>query len=62
MLDGSKPKILVANKDWKLTKLYELDKNVFYQPEGITFSEDGRLFISNEGKKGKPNILEVELK
>jgi len=61
MLDGSKPKILVANKDWELTKLYELDKNVFYQPEGITFSPDGRLFISNEGKKGKPNILEVEL-
>jgi len=61
VLDGSKPKILVANKNWELIKLYELDKDLFYQPEGITFSPDGRMFISNEGKKGKPNILEVEL-
>lgn len=59
-LDGSKPKFLISDAEGNLQKLYHLDEDEFYQPEGITLSPDNRIFISNEGKKGKPNILEVE--
>ena len=29
-----------------------LDKKLHAQPEGITFDEEGNLYISNEGKNG----------
>ncbi|SHI31520.1 hypothetical protein SAMN04488096_10177 [Mesonia phycicola] len=60
-LDGADPKLLVTDKKGKLSKLYKLNEDIFYQPEGITFSKNGRMFIANEGKKNKPNILEVVL-
>ncbi|MDR6300460.1 hypothetical protein [Mesonia maritima] len=59
-LDGAQPKFLISDKEGNLKKLYHLNEEEFNQPEGITISPDNRIFISNEGKKGKPNILEVE--
>lgn len=41
----------------KLQKLYSLNYAYFQQPEGISFSENGDLYISNEAKKVKANIL-----
>ena len=38
-----------------------LDEDDFAQPEGITFSPEGRLFISNEASGGTPNVHEVEI-
>ena len=38
-----------------------LDPNVFKQPEGIAFDSTGNLFITNEGRRGKGNILEFKL-
>jgi sugar lactone lactonase YvrE len=38
--------------------LKNLKNSIFRQPEGICFSPDGEiLFISNEGKNKKGNIL-----
>ncbi|WP_159024092.1 SdiA-regulated domain-containing protein [Formosa sp. L2A11] len=37
---------------------YSLDYPLFKQPEGIFFSENGDLYISNEGRKGKGNVLQ----
>ncbi|MBW2961710.1 hypothetical protein [Mesonia aestuariivivens] len=59
-LDGAQPKFLISDKKGNTKKLYHLDEEEFHQPEGITLTKDGRIFISNEGKKSKPNILEVE--
>ncbi len=60
ILEGKNPKLLVLDTKGNIKKLYELDKQVFQQPEGITFSPDGRLYISNEaGKEVKANIIEV---
>ncbi|HIB36714.1 SdiA-regulated domain-containing protein [Mesonia sp.] len=59
-LDGAQPKFLVTDAEGNLEKLYQLNEEEFYQPEGITISPDNRIFISNEGKKAEPNILEVE--
>lgn len=40
----------------------ELDTDNFPQPEGITFSPDGTLYISTEGKGGDAKIIEVVIK
>lgn len=63
VLEGTNPKLVILSKDGIITKVIKLDKDEFAQPEGITFSNDGRLFISNEASKKTPaNILEVTLK
>lgn len=60
ILEGKNPQLLILDKDGKPKKLHHLNKDSFAQPEGITFSDDGTIYISNEGKKGTANILEVE--
>ncbi|SCX98662.1 Uncharacterized protein YjiK [Nonlabens sp. Hel1_33_55] len=62
ILEGIDPKLVILKKDGTIKKVIELDDNEFKQPEGITFSKDGKLYISNESsKKTKANILQVEL-
>lgn len=61
IVDGKNPKILILDKTGKTYKVTNLNKKKFRQPEGITFSSKGTLYISNEGKKGTANILEVEI-
>lgn len=59
ILDGPDPKILVIGADGSKKNLYFLSTEEFVQPEGISFTDSGDLFISNEGKKGTGNILKV---
>ena len=58
--DGPKALLLTMDSSGKLKKLYSLGKE-FTQPEGITFSPDGDVFISNEGVKGSGNIVKISL-
>lgn len=63
MLEGAKPKLLILDENGIAKKGYRLDKNIFPQPEGITFSPDGELYISSEGKKdGIGTITKLKLK
>ncbi len=62
VLDAEMPKLLEVSESGEIRKLHLLDPEEFFQPEGICFSPSGRMFISNEGKGGDPNILEVRLK
>lgn len=62
ILEGKNPQLLIMDSIGKLLKLHKLYKESFPQPEGITFASDGTLYISNEGKSGTANILEVEFK
>lgn len=41
----------------KLQKIYSLNYEHFQQPEGISFGENGDLYISNESKKDNANII-----
>ncbi len=60
VLSAKIPQLLIMDNSGKLLQLHQLYKKSFPQPEGLSFSADGKIFISNEGKKGNANILEVE--
>lgn len=61
IIEGVNPKLLILSPEGKIKTVFELDEDHFPQPEGITFSPDGRLFISNEGH-GKPaTVVELSL-
>lgn len=62
ILEGKNPRLLIMDPSGKLLRLHILNKKSFPQPEGMTFSPDGTLYISNEGKNGTATILEVQLK
>ncbi len=53
--------LLILDRNGKIINFNDLGKNLFEQPEGICFSPSGDLFISNEGKEGKGNILRFNL-
>lgn len=62
LLEGTKPRLLIMDAEGNLKNAYALNRKLFPQPEGITFSPDGKLYISSEGKKdAKASISEMEL-
>lgn len=52
--------VAVLNQQGKIVEILELDGKEFIQPEGLAFTSDGRLFISNEGKNKQANIIEIK--
>lgn len=48
---------LIYNSAGELKDLKLLDKKRYPQAEGITFYENGELFISNEGQNGQPTLI-----
>ncbi|WP_417887886.1 SdiA-regulated domain-containing protein [Zunongwangia sp.] len=60
--DARNPKLLILSPEGETKKLYLLNREKFYQPEGISFDSKGNLFISNEGHSDPANILKVKLK
>ena len=52
--------LIVMNKLGDIIEIHKLDKLLFAQPEGISFSENGDLFISNEGKNGTATLLKFK--
>ena len=62
VLEGVRPKLLIIDRDGHLKNAYFLEKAMFPQPEGITFNEEGILFISSEGKgDGLGTITQLQL-
>jgi uncharacterized protein YjiK len=55
--------IVVTDRKGKFIDLYELDPGIYTQPEGIAFTADGDLIISNEGQEtDQQNILIIRNK
>jgi uncharacterized protein YjiK len=54
--------LVVVDADGNTVAIKSLPANIFNQPEGICFAPDGTLYISNEGKGGKGNILRFQYK
>lgn len=61
IIEGTKPKLLILNADGVIQSLFKLKGNEFSQPEGISISPEGLIYISNEGNDNPGNILLVEL-
>lgn len=51
--------LLILDLDFKLSKAYRINPEIFPQPEGLAFDSKGNLYISNEGSDG--SILRFEL-
>lgn len=49
ILSSAEKLLVVANPDWQIKKVYDLDASTFNQPEGIAFDKDLNLYISSEG-------------
>lgn len=49
--------LLVINREGNIVDIKMLDPKLFNQPEGICFTKDGTMYISNEGGKGTATIL-----
>ncbi len=52
--------LLVLNREGEILDIQKLNPALFNQPEGICFSPDGTLYISNEGGKGQGTILKFK--
>ncbi|WP_203296262.1 SdiA-regulated domain-containing protein [Luteirhabdus pelagi] len=59
VLEGKNPKLVILDSDGTIKKVHKLDEDTFAQPEGITFSSDATLYISNEVGDNDANIMQV---
>lgn len=50
--------LVILDAEGEIMDMIPLDPGIFLQPEGITFSPDGDLYISSEGRGGKGYILQ----
>jgi uncharacterized protein YjiK len=51
--------LLITTTDGTIKEIYPLSKKKFKQPEGICFSPEGDMFISNEARGGRANIMHL---
>jgi len=49
--------LVIVSPEGKLLNVIKLPPSIFKQPEGIAFDSIGNMYISNEGRNGKGNIL-----
>jgi len=57
LLSGPDQLFFIFSPQGILEHLEPLDPELFNQPEGLSFMENGDLFISNEGQDKKPTLL-----
>ncbi len=60
VISGTAKLLLVLNREGNIVDIQKLDPELFKQPEGICFSTDGILYISNEGGKKQGTILKFK--
>jgi uncharacterized protein YjiK len=55
--------LVIADSDWNVKEVYQLDPSLFRQPEGIAFDNENNLYISNEGDElSDGNVLKFVFK
>lgn len=57
VVSGVEKMLFVFDMKGNIEFMKKLDKDLFLQPEGITFLKNGDMLISNEGQNKKPTIL-----
>jgi uncharacterized protein YjiK len=58
MLSAAEHLLLIFDLEKGVEHIEMLDPALFNKAEGITFNENGDMFITNEGKKQKPTLLQ----
>jgi hypothetical protein len=62
LISGSEHLIFVSDMSGNIEYVSKLKNDLFPQPEGITFMENGDMFISNEGRGGQGTIIRFNYK
>ena len=57
IISSAASELVVADLNGNPEKVYELGEKLFPQPEGLTFKNDGTMYISNEGVAARSTIL-----
>jgi len=54
--------LFIFNIDGRIEHIEKLPHKIFIQPEGLTFTNNGDMLISNEGKDKSPTIVRFDYK
>jgi len=57
IISSASSQLVVADLNGNPEEVYELGEKLFPQPEGLTFKNDGTMYISNEGVTARGTIL-----
>jgi uncharacterized protein YjiK len=57
IIDATRGQILQMKSSGKIEKLIELDKTKIFQPEGITFTPSGEIYLACKGLREEPGML-----
>jgi len=62
VLSSALKRLVVLNyNDGTIRYAVRLDKKILPQPEGISFDQEGNLYLSSEGKKGEGQVLRFDV-
>jgi len=61
-LSGTERILYIFDMNGNIRYIKRLDSDLFRQPEGITFMNNGDMYISNEGKKKLPTLVRFKYK
>jgi len=61
VLSSRSKMLMVLSPKGDVLKTQNLAPSLFHQPEGISFSSNGDLYISNEKRKTKPTLLKFKV-
>lgn len=57
IISSASSQLVIADQNGNPEEVYELGEKLFPQPEGLTFKNDGTMYISNEGVTSRATIL-----
>ncbi|AKD05790.1 hypothetical protein PKOR_17435 [Pontibacter korlensis] len=57
LLDAVNQKIMVVEKNGKISRAATLDKDLLRQPEGLAITQNGELYIASEGNKNSSGVI-----
>jgi uncharacterized protein YjiK len=62
ILNAADHALFIVNNDEEMVQIALLDPLLFNKPEGISFTPNGDMYITNEGQEGSARILFFEYK
>lgn len=57
IISSASKQLVITDLNGNVEAVYQLAKKLFNQPEGITFRQNGDMYISNEGAGSRPTLL-----